>query len=133
MLPTFVLAVGWVTITARYMRTSVLEVLGQDYIRMARAKGTRPHRVYLVHAARNALLPVVTLVGGAVGTVFAGAVVVEHVFAWPGMGRLALDAIGQRDYPLLMATVLIGAVFVVLGNLLSDVLYGIVAPRVRPA
>lgn len=130
-LPAFVLAVGWIAITARYMRTSVLEVLGQDYIRLARAKGVPPARVYLAHTTRNALLPVITIFGGAIGTLFAGAVVVEHVFAWPGMGRLALDAVAQRDYPLLMGTVMIGAVCVVLGNLLADVLYSVVDPRVR--
>ncbi len=116
---------------ARYTRTSMLEVIHQDYIRTARAKGLPEWRVIAGHALRNALIPVVTVFGLYLPLLFSGTVFVETVFAWPGMGKLVVDAIGQRDYPVVMAGALVFAVMVVVGNLIADVLYSVVDPRIR--
>ena len=124
---TLVLAGG----IARYARASMLEVLTQDYIRMARAKGLPRRTVLLKHGLRNGLIPVVTLLGFYLPLLFSGTVFVETVFAWPGMGKLVVDAIGQRDYPVVMAGALLFAVMVVVGNLLADLLYSLVDPRIR--
>lgn len=116
---------------ARYARTGMLEVLGQDYIRTARAKGLSEKRVILKHGLRNGLIPLVTLFGVYFPFLLSGAVLVEHVFAWPGMGQLMVDSIHRRDLPVVTAvTVLFGAM-VILGNLLADILYGVVDPRIR--
>jgi peptide/nickel transport system permease protein len=131
LLPAVVLGTGSLALFARYMRTEVLDVLGQDYIRTARAKGLPQWVVLSVHAVRNALIPVVTVLGGSLPTLLAGAATTEYVFSWPGMGRLAVDAAGSRDYPVVMGLVLVAAVLIVLGNLVSDVLYGVVDPRIR--
>ena len=130
-LPAFVLATGWVALLSRYMRAEMLEVIHQDYIRAARAKGVDQMRVNFWHAARNALIPVVTILGPALGGLLSGAVITERIFSWPGLGRLAIDSVFQRDFPLVMATVIVGAVLVILGNLLSDVLYVLVDPRIQ--
>ncbi len=124
---TLVLAGG----IARYVRTSMLEVLEQDYIRTARAKGLSEARVVLKHAFRNALIPVVTLFGLYFPFLLSGAVFVEYVFAWPGMGKLMVDSFLQRDYPVALAGTFLFGAMVVLGNLIADILYGIVDPRVR--
>jgi peptide/nickel transport system permease protein len=116
---------------ARYMRGSMLEVIRQDFVRTARAKGLPEHAVVFRHALRNALLPIVTLVGLYVPFLFSGAVFVEYVFAWPGMGRAVVEAILQRDGPVVMGASLLFAGIVVLGNLLADVLYAVVDPRIR--
>lgn len=131
LLPSFVLAVGWIAVLSRYMRTEMLEVIRQDYVRAARAKGVQKQRVYFWHAARNALIPLATILGPAIGGLLGGAVIIERIFTWPGLGRLAIDAVFQRDYPLVMASVVIGSVLVVAGNLLSDILYVVVDPRIR--
>lgn len=130
-LPVATLAVGTFMGTARYLRTSLAEVLGQDYILAARARGLSERRVLFGHALRNALLPVITLVGLSLPFLLGGAVVVEVVFGWPGMGRVAIEAIWERDYPVIMATVLVSAVTVVVGSLLADILYRWADPRVR--
>ena len=117
--------------TARYQRAAVLEVVGQDYVRTARAKGLPERRVVLVHALRNALLPLVTLLGLSLPFLLTGAVLVESVFAWPGMGKLAADAIFRRDYPVVLAAAMAASAMVVLGNLLADVLYAVADPRIR--
>jgi len=122
-----VLAAG----VARYTRGSLLEVVGQDYVRTARAKGLPERTVILKHALRNALIPVVTLLGLYLPVLFSGTVFIETVFAWPGMGKTIVDAIGTRDYPLVMACSLIFAGMVVVGNLLADLLYAVVDPRIR--
>jgi peptide/nickel transport system permease protein len=109
----------------------MLEVLNQDYIRTARAKGLPEGRVIMKHALRNSLIPVITLLGLYLPLLFSGAVFVEVIFAWPGMGRVIVDAILQRDYPVVMATSFLFAVMVVLGNLLADILYAVVDPRIR--
>jgi len=116
---------------ARYTRGSLLEVIRQDYIRTARAKGLSEPRVILGHALRNGLIPVVTLLGLYLPFLFSGTVFIETVFAWPGMGKLVVDAIGQRDYPVVMAGTFLFALMVVLGNLLADLLYSLVDPRIR--
>ena len=116
---------------ARYMRASMLEVISQDYIRTARAKGVPERTVIFKHALRNALVPIVTLGGLYLPLLFSGTVFVEYVFSWPGMGKAIVDAIGARDYPLVMATSFLFAGLVVVGNLLADVLYAVVDPRIR--
>jgi peptide/nickel transport system permease protein len=130
-LPATVLAAAGAGALTRYVRSSMLEVLGQDYVRTARAKGLAERLVVRRHALRNALIPVVTLAGLQIPALLAGAVITEQVFEWPGMGRLTIEAINQRDYPVLMGITLITAVFVALGNLLADITYSIVDPRIR--
>lgn len=124
---TLVLGAG----VARYVRSSMLEVGAQDYVRTARARGLPERTVVLKHALRNGLIPVVTLLGLHLPVLFSGAVFVEVVFAWPGMGKTLVDAILARDYPLVMAASVLFATMVVLGNLLADLLYPVVDPRVR--
>jgi peptide/nickel transport system permease protein len=130
-LPAGVLAVAGAGALTRYVRSSVLEVLGQDYVRTARAKGVSEPVVHRRHALRNALIPVVTLAGLQIPALLAGAVITEQVFEWPGMGRLTIEAINQRDYPVLMGITIITAVLVAVGNLLADVTYSLVDPRIR--
>jgi peptide/nickel transport system permease protein len=124
---TLVLAAG----IARYTRGQMLEVIRQDYIRTARAKGVPERTVMFHHALRNSLIPVITLLGLYLPLLFSGAVFVEVIFSWPGMGRLIVDAIFQRDYPLVMATSFFFAALVVMGNLLADMLYAVADPRIR--
>lgn len=109
----------------------MLEVIHQDFVRTARAKGLPERTVILKHVLRNALLPVITLLGLYLPFLFSGAVLVETVFAWPGMGLLMVESIGRRDYPVVMAVSLIFAGMVVLGNLIADLLYGLADPRIR--
>lgn len=130
-LPVFVFAVGWIAVLSRYMRAETLEVIRQDYVRTAKAKGLANNRVYLWHAGRNALIPIATILGPAIAGLIGGAVVIERIFAWPGLGRLLFDAVSARDYPVVMAGVILGSVLTILGNLLSDILYVIVDPRIR--
>lgn len=130
-LPAIALGVGSAASVARYMRSSMLEVIRQDYIRTARAKGLSERRVIMKHALRNALLPIITLLGLYLPFLLSGSVLVEVVFAWPGMGRTVVDAVSQRDYPLVIATTFVFAVMVVVGNLIADVLYAVVDPRIR--
>ena len=137
-LPVFVLGVASAAGTARYMRNRLLEVLSEDYVLAARARGLKERTVILKHALRNALIPILTIYGLALPFLLGGAVLIEKVFAWPGMGLLAVEAVNGRDYPVILATSMIAAVLVVLGNLLADVTYAIADPRVsyekqRPA
>ena len=129
-LPVFVLGVASAAGTARYMRNQLLGVLSEEYVLAARARGLRERAVILKHALRNALIPIVTIYGLALPFLLGGAVLIEKVFAWPGMGLLAVEAIGARDYPIILATSMIAAVLVVLGNLLADISYALVDPRV---
>jgi peptide/nickel transport system permease protein len=131
LMPAIALGIGGAAGIARYMRGSMLEVIHQDYIRTARAKGLSERAVIFKHALRNALIPIVTLLGLYLPVLLSGSVLVETIFAWPGMGRLIVDAIFQRDYPLVMATSFIAAGLVVVGNLIADVLYAVVDPRIR--
>jgi peptide/nickel transport system permease protein len=130
-LPGIALGVAYAGGIARYMRSSMLEVVGQDYIRTARAKGLRERTVIVRHALRNALIPIVTLMGLSLPQLFSGAVVVESIFAWPGMGRQILTAIFTQDMPMLTACFFFFALLVVAGNLIADVLYAVVDPRIR--
>jgi peptide/nickel transport system permease protein len=130
-LPASVLAVAGAGALTRYVRSSMLEVLGQDYVRTARAKGLVEAVVLRKHALRNALIPVITLAGLQLPALLAGAVITEQIFEWPGMGRLTIEAINQRDYPVLMGITLITALLVLVGNLLADLAYSLVDPRIR--
>ena len=116
---------------SRYMRSSMVEVLRQDYIRTARAKGLPESRVLFHHGLRNALLPLITILGLALPDLIGGSVITETIFSIPGMGRLFYDAVMARDYPVVMALVTIGAVLTLLGNLLADIAYGVADPRIR--
>jgi peptide/nickel transport system permease protein len=130
-LPAATLGVVMVATWSRYTRASMLEVIREDYIRTALAKGVPRAAIVLKHALRNALIPLVTLAGLQVPLVFSGALVTETVFTWPGMGRLFVDSLGYRDYPVLMGILMLTALLVVIGNLLSDVVYAVVDPRVH--
>ena len=130
-LPAIALGIGSAAGVARYMRGAMLEVVHQDFIRTARAKGLSERTVIFKHALRNALIPIITLLGLYLPFLLSGAVLVETIFGWPGMGRAIVDAILQRDYPMVMATSFVIAAIVVAGNLLSDILYAVVDPRIR--
>jgi peptide/nickel transport system permease protein len=130
-LPLAVLGFGSLASVTRYMRASMLEVVGQDYIRTARAKGLAEKKVVLKHALRNALLPIVTLIGFELPILFSGSVVIESIFSWPGIGLLAWRAVLQRDYQVVMAFNLLGATMMVLGAFLADMLYLFVDPRIK--
>jgi peptide/nickel transport system permease protein len=130
-LPALTLGTGLAAILSRMVRSSLLEVLGEDYIRTARAKGLPPQRILLQHGLRNALLPVITLLGLQLGALLAGAVVTETVFSWPGIGLLTIEAIQTRDYPVVQACVLLISLTYVLVNLLTDLAYAWIDPRIR--
>ena len=127
------LGVVMVATWSRYTRASMLEVIGEDYIRTARAKGVSRGAIVLKHALKNALIPLVTLAGLQLPLVFSGALVTETVFTWPGMGRLFVDSIGYRDYPVLMGILMLTATLVVVGTLAADLVYAGIDPRVRHA
>jgi peptide/nickel transport system permease protein len=130
-LPAFTLGVVQLAGWTRYVRSSMLEVIRQDYIRTAQAKGLRQRAVLYGHAFRNALIPLVTLVGLTIPDLFGGALIVENVFAYPGIGQLTVNSLNQSDYSIAMAAIMILAFLTVVGNLLADVLYGVMDPRVR--
>jgi peptide/nickel transport system permease protein len=130
-MPTLALAANSMAIQARMTRACMLEVLGNDYIRTARSKGVSERTVIYRHGLRNALIPIVTVIGLQFGTLLGGAVLTETVFAWPGIGRLLVDAIGYRDYPVIQGTVLVITIGFVAVNLLVDVLYAYLDPRIR--
>ncbi len=130
-LPALVLGTIPMAVIARMTRSSMLEVLREDYMRTARAKGLGPFRVVVVHGLRNALIPVVTVLGLQVGSLLGGAVLTETIFSWPGIGKWLIDAIGRRDYPVVQAGILISALVFIGVNLLVDLLYGVVNPRLR--
>ncbi len=129
-LPVFVMGIAGAAGTARYMRSRLLEVLNEEYIIAARARGFREKTVIMKHALRNAMIPIVTIYGMSLPFLLGGATIIETIFAWPGMGRLTVGAVGGRDYPIIMATVMIAAILTVLGNLLADITYAAVDPRV---
>jgi peptide/nickel transport system permease protein len=130
-LPALTLALFSMGLVARQTRSAMLEVLGQDFIRTARAKGATRLAVLIRHALRNALLPIVTTIGLQFGTLLGGAVLTESVFAWPGVGRLLVDSIGSRDYPVVQGVVLLLSVAFIAINLLTDLVYAVVDPRIR--
>lgn len=129
--PAAVLATIYIAGWSRYVRSSMLEVTCQDYVRTARAKGLPERTVTVRHALKNALIPLITLVGLQAGRLIGGAIVTEVVFAWPGMGRLMAESLSGRDYPVLMASFMLMSVLVIVGNLAADIGYGIVDPRIR--
>jgi len=130
-LPVLTGALGWIAWYSRFLRSSLLEILPLNYLRSARARGLPERRVIYKHALSNALIPVVTLLALDLPYIFTGAVLIETIFSWPGMGRLYYKAAVERDYPLLMAVLIIGAAFIILSNLLADILYAYLDPRVR--
>lgn len=130
-LPAFVLATADMAGLTRYTRSSMLEVINQDYIRTARAKGFKERTVVYKHGLRNGLIPIITIFGLMLPTFIGGSVVVETLFSWPGIGKLFIDATFERDYPVIMAITMFAAVLTVLGNLIADILYAILDPRIE--
>jgi len=130
-LPTFVLATGGIAGYSRYMRASMLDVINQDYIRTARSKGLTERNVWFKHGARNALIPLATFLGPSITGLLSGAAITETIFSWPGLGRTAVGAVTQQDYPVVMAVVIIAAIATVIGYILSDILYALIDPRIR--
>ena len=131
MLPMIVLGTVPLAVIARMTRSSMLEVLSEDYVRTARAKGLSPFRVIGIHALRNALIPVVTVIGLSIGSQMAGAVLTETIFSWPGVGKWLIESIGRRDYPALQGGVMLISAIVIFVNVGVDILYGIINPRIR--
>lgn len=130
-LPSIALATIPLAVVARMTRSSMLEVLGEDYIRTARAKGLAPLRVVGLHALRNALIPVITVIGLAVGTLLAGAILTETIFAWPGIGKWIIESVHRRDYPAIQGGILLVACVIITVNLTVDLMYGLINPRIR--
>lgn len=132
-LPALLLSIGHAALIMRYMRASLIEVLNQDYVRTARSKGVRERWVIVKHAVRNALLPVVTLIGSTLGAAVGGAIFIESVFNWPGMGLMLINAVENRDYPVIMASTLVVGACVLAANILTDLAYAVVDPRIKIA
>ncbi|SDO22271.1 dipeptide transport system permease protein [Rhodoferax sp. OV413] len=130
-LPTIVLGTIPLAVIARMTRSSMLEVLKEDYVRTARAKGLSPTRVVFIHTLRNALIPVLTVIGLQIGTLMGGAVLTETIFSWPGIGKWLIDAISRRDYPVVQSGILLVALLVITTNFVVDILYGVANPRIR--
>ncbi|MGB7336758.1 MAG: ABC transporter permease subunit [Salaquimonas sp.] len=130
-LPSIVLATIPLAVIARQTRSAMLEVLGEDYVRTARAKGLSTRRVVGIHALRNAMIPVITVIGLSVGTLLAGAILTETIFSWPGIGKWMVDSISRRDYPVVQSGLLLIAAMVMIVNLLVDMTYGLINPRIR--
>jgi peptide/nickel transport system permease protein len=130
-LPVVVLALAQIASLSRYQRSAMLDVLGQDYIRTARGKGLTERRVIVLHALRNSLIPMITLVGISVPSVVTGAFITETIFSWPGIGRLGVDAVSGRDYPVIMAVTMLSAVLILAGSLIADIAYVWADPRIR--
>ena len=131
MLPSVIMAINGIAGISRYTRSSMLEVIRQDYIRTAKAKGVPQETVYYKHALRNALLPIITIFGFLIPSLIGGSIIIETVFAWPGIGRLSFQAVLARDYPVVMTILTISAVLTLIGNFIADILYGIADPRIR--
>lgn len=129
-LPTLALSAASLARWVRYQRSSMLDAMSQDYIRTARAKGARERRVMFVHALRNAILPMITLIGLSIPNLVSGAFIVEFVFGWPGMGLLAVNAALKRDYPIIMGVTMLAAIFIVIGNFVADIAYHMADPRI---
>lgn len=130
-MPVIVLAASMAGSNIRYIRSAVLEILQQDYLRTARAKGIGRFRVIYKHALRNALVPIVTVIGMQIPMLFGGAIIIEQVFSWPGLGLMTMGAISNRDYPVIMGVCLLSAVVVLIGNLVTDIMYALVDPTIQ--
>jgi peptide/nickel transport system permease protein len=131
LLPSILGATGGIAVLSRYVRSQMLEVESQDYVRTARAKGLPPDQVHYKHALRNALLPFVTMFGLILPGLIGGSVIIESIFSWPGMGRMAYEAILARDYPVILTVNFVAAILVLIGTFISDLLYMVVDPRIR--
>jgi peptide/nickel transport system permease protein len=131
LLPSLLGATGGIAVLSRYVRSQMLEVEGQDYVRTAKAKGLPPEQVHYKHALRNALLPFVTMFGLILPGLIGGSVIIESIFSWPGIGRMAFEAILARDYPIILTVNFVSAVLVLAGTFISDLLYMLVDPRIR--
>lgn len=131
LIPSLLGATGGIAVLSRYVRSQMLEVEGQDYIRTAKAKGLTPEQVHYKHALRNALLPFVTMFGLILPGLIGGSVIIESIFSWPGMGRMAYEAILSRDYPVILTVNFVSAVLVLVGTFISDMMYMVVDPRIR--
>lgn len=130
-LPVGTLCLAWIAWYSRFFRANMLEVLSADYVRTAHSKGLPQRRVTYVHAMRNAVMPLITMIALDLPTMFAGALFIETIFSWPGMGRLFWEAARGRDYPVLLGVILINALLIVVANIVADILYGLADPRVR--
>jgi peptide/nickel transport system permease protein len=130
-LPAMALGLNGSATIMRQTRSALLEVIGEDYIRTARAKGLAENRVIWVHAVRNSLLPVVTILGLRIGNILGGAVIIETMFSWPGVGLLSVNALRNADYPVVQTIVILSAIAILLANLLTDLVYGYLDPRIR--
>lgn len=130
-LPTIVLAFAQIASLSRYQRSAMLDVLGQDYIRTARGKGLPERRVLILHAFRNALIPMITLLAISIPSIVTGAFITETIFSWPGIGRLGVDAVRGRDYPVIMAVTMLSAILILIGSLIADIAYVWADPRIR--
>ncbi len=130
-LPSVVLATIPLAVIARQTRSAMLEVMGEEYIRTAKAKGMPARRVVMIHALRNAMIPVITTIGLQVGVLLAGAILTETIFSWPGIGKWMIDSISRRDYPVVQSGLLLIAAIVMIVNLIVDLTYGLINPRIR--
>ncbi len=130
-LPALLISIQYIAQTMRYARSAMITALAQDYVRTARAKGLLESRIVIGHALRNALIPIATIIGAYVPALLAGAVFIETIFTWPGMGRLFVDSVTYRDYPVIMGLTMVLAILILLANLLTDVAYGLIDPRIR--
>jgi peptide/nickel transport system permease protein len=130
-LPAFTLAVSHMAYVARFTRSSLLESLSQDYVRTARAKGLSEWTVVMRHALRNSLIPIISVLGVSIGHLLGGAVIVEAVFSWPGLGSMMVQSISNRDFPLVQGAMLFAASVFIFVNLIADLLYAVVDPRIR--
>ena len=130
-MPVIVLAFSMAGSNIRYIRSAMLEILQQDYLRTAKAKGIGRSRVIYKHALRNALVPVITVIGMGIPVLFGGAVIIEQVFSWPGLGLMTMSAISNRDYPVIMGVCLLSAIVVLISNLVTDILYALADPTIQ--
>jgi peptide/nickel transport system permease protein len=130
-LPALLISIQYIAQTMRYTRSAMIGALSQDYVRTARAKGLLESRIVIGHALRNAMIPIATIIGSYVPALIAGAVFIETIFSWPGMGRLFVDSVNYRDYPVIMGLTLVLAIIILLANLLTDVAYALIDPRIR--
>ena len=130
-LPTLVLSTGLIATYSRFTRAAMLDIVNQDYVRTARSKGLSERRIWLVHAMRNAMIPVATFLGPAITFLLGGAVITETIYSWPGVGRLIVNSVVQRDYPVVMTVTIYSGLATIIGYLLSDILYAIIDPRIR--
>jgi len=130
-LPAMLISIQYVAQTMRYARSAMVAALSQDYVRTARAKGLLESRIVIGHALRNAMIPIATIIGSYIPALIAGAVFIESIFSWPGMGRLFVDSVNYRDYPVIMGLTLVLAIIILLANLLTDVAYALIDPRIR--